>query len=86
MTCAYFTEFAEKGSIYDYIHQEHKKPPLSQMLLWAVQVSEGMYLRPIKKRDEVLSTRVCCCGIAACKCTVPLVWYLLDSYVLHVMS
>ena len=49
MACMYFTEFAEKGSIYDYIHQEHKKPPLSQMLLWAVQVAEGMYLRPIKK-------------------------------------
>ena len=83
MACMYFTEFAENGSIYDYIHKEHKKPPLSQILLWAVQVAEGMYLRPIKKG---LSTTVCYRGIAACKCTVPLVWYLLDSYVLHVMS
>ena len=43
-----YTEFAENGSIYDYIHEEHKKPPLSQILLWAAQVAEGMYLWPVK--------------------------------------
>ena len=68
MACMYFTEFAEKGSIYDYIHQEHKKPPLSQMILWAVQVAEGMYLRPIKKGAKCCLPGVCCRGIAACKC------------------
>jgi len=37
----FFPEFAEKGSIYDYIYKEHKQPPLSQILLWAIQVAEG---------------------------------------------
>ena len=48
MACMYFTEFAENGSIYNYIHKEHKKPPLSQILLWAVQVAEGVYSCPVK--------------------------------------
>ena len=59
MACMYFTEFAENGSTYDYIHKEHKKPPLSQMLLWAIQVAEGMYLRPIK------GTKCCLPGVVA---------------------
>ena len=62
MACVYFTEFAENGSIYDYIHKEHKKPPLSQMILWAVQVAEGMYLWTIKGTKCCLP-RVCCRGI-----------------------
>ena len=40
----FFPEFAENGSIYDYIYKEHKKPPLSQILLWATQVAEGMVM------------------------------------------
>ena len=38
----FFAEFAENGSIYDYIFKEHKQPPPSQILLWATQVAEGM--------------------------------------------
>ena len=78
MACMYFTEFAENGSIYNYIHKDHKKPPLSQILLWAVQVAEG----------------ICSCPVELAKCCppgdvamvllqvyrVPLAWYLLDGY------
>ena len=67
MACMYFTEFAENGSIYDYIHQEHMKPPLSLILLWAVQVAEGMYLWPIKGTKCCLPG-VCCRGIASVQC------------------
>ena len=61
MACIYFTEFAENGSIYDYIHKEHKKPPLSQILLWATQVAEGMYSWPI----NCYLPGFCCSGIVA---------------------
>jgi len=37
----FLSEFAENGSIYDYIHQEHKQPSLTQRLLWAKEVAEG---------------------------------------------
>jgi len=48
------TELAENGSIHDYIYEKCKQPPLSQMVLWAAQVAEGMiYLhqRDIIHRD-----------------------------------
>jgi len=35
-------EFAENGSIFDYIHVEHKQSSLAQRLLWLKQVAEGM--------------------------------------------
>ena len=34
-------EFAENGSVYDYIHVEHKDPSLDQRMLWAKEVVEG---------------------------------------------
>jgi len=47
MACIIFlTEFAEFGSIYDYIHKEQQQPPLSQMLLWAAQVAESTGQKP----------------------------------------
>ena len=52
-----FTEFADNGSIYDYIHKEHKQPPLSQGLLWAVQVAEGM-LKTICQNDVNLTITI----------------------------
>ena len=36
-----FTEFAENGSVFDYIFKECKQPSPSQILLWATQVAEG---------------------------------------------
>jgi len=45
MACIiFFTEFAENGSIYDYIHKDHKQPPMSQIILWATQVAKGMFM------------------------------------------
>ena len=79
MTCMYFTEFAENGSIYDYIHKDHKKPPLSQILLWAVQVAEGIVFMAVKL------AKCCPPGVVAMVLLqvyrVPLAWYLLDGYV-----
>ena len=41
MACIiFFTEFAENGSIYDYIHKDHKQPPI----IWATQVAKGMFM------------------------------------------
>jgi len=37
------TEFAENGSIYDYIHVKKEHPSLEQGLLWAEQVAEGTW-------------------------------------------
>ena len=37
-----FTEFAENGSVFDYIFKECKQPSPSQILLWATQVAEGI--------------------------------------------
>ena len=39
-----FLEFAENGSIYDYIHKEHKEPTLEQSVLWAKEVTEGKFI------------------------------------------
>jgi len=36
-----FPEFAEKGSIFDYIHVNHNQSSLAQRLLWLKQVAEG---------------------------------------------
>ena len=36
-----FPEFAENGSIFDYIHVNHKQSSLAQRLLWLKQVAEG---------------------------------------------
>jgi len=35
------TEFAENGSIYDYIFKQHKQPHPPQIILWATQIAEG---------------------------------------------
>jgi len=38
-------EFAENGSIYDYIHMKCKKPSLAQEgLPWLKQVAEGIVM------------------------------------------
>ena len=39
----FLAEFAENGSIYDYIHKEYKRSSLPQRLLWAKEVVEGTY-------------------------------------------
>ena len=36
-------EFAENGSIHDYIHVKKERPSLEQGLLWAEQVAEGTW-------------------------------------------
>ena len=40
----YFLEFAENGSIYDYLHKKHKEPTLKQNILWAKEVTEGKFI------------------------------------------
>ena len=35
------TEFAENGSIYDYIFKQHKQPHLPQVKIWGTQIAEG---------------------------------------------
>lgn len=39
-----FPEFAENGSVFDYIHANHKQSFLTQRLLWLKQMAEGMDL------------------------------------------
>ena len=39
-----FLEFAENGSIYDYIHKKHNEPTLKQSVLWAKEVTEGKFV------------------------------------------
>ena len=39
-----FLEFAENGSIYDYLHKKHKEPTLKQSVLWAKEVTEGKFI------------------------------------------
>jgi len=39
-----FPEFAENGSVFDYIHVNHKQSSLAQRLLWLKQMAEGMVL------------------------------------------
>ena len=47
MSCSYLvylelsTEYAENGSILDYIHKKHKQPSLTQSLQWAKEVAAG---------------------------------------------
>jgi len=50
------TEFAENGSIYDYIHVQRKHPPMEQRLLWLKQMAEGTASRPIKVSHSISST------------------------------
>ena len=38
----FFPEFAENGSVFDYIHVNHKQSSLAQRLLWLKQMAEGM--------------------------------------------
>ena len=40
-----FTEYAENGSIFDYIHKKHKQPSLTQSLQWAKEVVAGQDLK-----------------------------------------
>ena len=58
------SEFAENGSICDYIHQKHQRPTLKQSLLWAMQVAEGT------DQYTIISAAVflLCCW---CTCLVP---------------
>lgn len=44
----FFTEFAENGSIFDYIHKKHKQPSLTQSLQWAKEVAEGTIWGEVK--------------------------------------
>jgi len=46
-----FTEFAENGSIFDYIHKKHKQPSLMQSLQWAREVAEGTIWGEVKCVD-----------------------------------
>ena len=36
------TEFAEKGSLFDYFHKKMQVPTIDQSLAWALQVAQGM--------------------------------------------
>ena len=38
----FWSEFAENGSIFDYLHERHHQPTLKQSLLWGKQVAEGI--------------------------------------------
>ena len=40
----YFLEFAENGSMYDYLHKKHKEPTLKQSILWAKEVTDGKFI------------------------------------------
>jgi len=44
----FFTEFAENGSIFDYIHKKQKQPSLMQSLQWAKEVAEGTIWGEVK--------------------------------------
>ena len=57
------SEFAENGSICDYIHRKHQRPTLKQSLLWAMQVAEGIQVLIISAVVFLL-----CCW---CTCLVP---------------
>ena len=59
MACIiFYTEYAENGSIYDYIYKNHKQPPLSQILLWATQVAEGMFVE-VRANEHELCIHAC---------------------------
>ena len=49
----FLTEFAENGSIHDYLHRDHKQPPLSQTLLWSTQVAEGIVMAGQSKPIQI---------------------------------
>ena len=49
----FLTEFAENGSIHDYLHRDHKQPPLSQILLWSTQVAEGIVMAGQSKPIQI---------------------------------
>ena len=49
-------EFAENGSVYDYIHVQRKHPSMEQRLLWLKQVAEGTAGGPIKVSHYISST------------------------------
>jgi len=49
-------EFAENGSVYDYIHVQRKNPSMEQRLQWLKQVAEGTAGRPIKVSHCISST------------------------------
>ena len=36
------TEFAEKGSLFNYLHKEKQIPTVDQSLAWALEVAKGM--------------------------------------------
>ena len=36
------TEFAEKGSLFNYLHKEKQVPTVNQSLAWALEVAQGM--------------------------------------------
>ena len=36
------TEFAEKGSLFNYLHKEKQVPTVDQSLAWALEVAQGM--------------------------------------------
>ena len=40
----FFVEFADNGSIYDYIHKKRNEPTLKQSVLWAKEVTEGKFI------------------------------------------
>ena len=49
-------EFAQNGSIYDYIHQKHSQFSQDQGLLWLKQVAQGNVINTIHYRHaEILA-------------------------------
>ena len=70
------TEFAEKGSLFNYLHKEKQVPTVDQSLAWALEVAQGMehlhnhdiIHRDLKSANILLSTemtaKVCDFGTA----------------------
>ena len=70
----FFLEFAENGSIYDYIHKKHMEPTLKQSVIWAKEVTEGKCL--IFNAQLLGVTTVICPILQPVElCTMPLFMY-----------